>query len=197
MPGKAIVLKYNRKQKHGVVYRRALRKTIVLKYDRKSFEEIYLGDNHFKTFFNKKAKRYATLFLIFLILFCFSFSGFWHSAANAYFGFASFSAIFMLIALFKLFLVIYPKISTVRQVKPFLDNVEKISSCKVILSENAFVYIEDSKEVIEKISEIKKAQIEDKYIFINTNSQQYLIPAKSVSEGEYLYIKRWLTEKMK
>jgi hypothetical protein len=83
------------------------------------------------------------------------------------------------------------------ETKLYLDNLDKIRENKIVLSKNAFSLVQDKKETIEKWTEFKRAEIEDNYISVTSNTTTYLIPKKSMTPDEFQFLRTKLAEKIK
>lgn len=164
-------------------------KIIELKYDRKYFEEIYYNKD------NVKAHNSNTLFTL-ISLFC--------VLLTIYALYITKNIAWMLIiGLFSSYIYYewYTKILVwikwKIEVKKFLNGLDKIKENKLILGKNTFSLIQDTKETMEKWSELKKVEIEDDYILFIVGITPYLFPKKSMNLDEFQFLGNILTENFK
>ena len=83
------------------------------------------------------------------------------------------------------------------KVKKYLDGVEKIKSHRLILTDTSFEIIQEHEKTIEKWTDFKPAEINDLFIYLLSEKENYLIPSKSMTEREYIELTNIVTEKIK
>ena len=82
-----------------------------------------------------------------------------------------------------------------KSVNKYLDEVAAYKSHKIILSEGAFLLVQDTTQHIERWSEFKKITIDEKSIALFA-SEKYLIPKKSMSLADYELFEKKIKEKV-
>lgn len=160
-------------------------KTIPLTFNRKDFEEIYFKDNNGSFFFGSTIKRdlvalvVSLLFLIGSIVYSLK--------SNKSAGWILFLSILTFAFLLR-YIVKAVKISAWRKsISAFLDNVEKVNSHKIIITDSAFCLVQDGKESIHKWTTFTHAEINDDYLLL-TGPVQYFIPKKSILKEDYDFL---------
>ncbi|WBX72960.1 hypothetical protein PG913_08615 [Tenacibaculum pacificus] len=83
------------------------------------------------------------------------------------------------------------------KVKKYLDDVEKIKSHKLILTDTSFEIIQEHEKTIEKWTDFKSSESNDLFIYLLSEKENYLIPSKSMTEQEYIELTNIVTEKIK
>ena len=82
-----------------------------------------------------------------------------------------------------------------KKVKDYLDGVEKIKNHKLILTKDSFTIIQENEKVIEKWTDFKPIEINEMFVYLMSDKENYLIPKKSMTEREYTTLTSILTEK--
>ncbi|QCX01341.1 YcxB family protein [Aggregatimonas sangjinii] len=83
-----------------------------------------------------------------------------------------------------------------RQIKEYLDSQEKYESHKIVVTDEYFSIIQDNEETIEKWSNFKRVKIFDSHIWL-LGTENFIIPAKSMSPLEFNNLKRLVSTKFK
>jgi hypothetical protein len=170
-------------------------KVIELQYSRGDLEEIYFRNGGGKTFFNHHLKKqrntFITIGIVFLAILVYVLS------VKKNYGFLVFASILLCFAFFDWYKKASPGITWKRDIKNYLDKVDKIKNNKIILTENSFSLVQDSKEKIEKWTEFKRVEMDDNFISLDSNATGYVIPKKSMTPEEFQFLKTFLSEKLK
>ncbi len=168
---------------------------IKLKFNRKDFEEVYFNGrqgNYFKSEATKKP--FQNLLISFFIFSLFIYNIIKENSGRI------FSIIIGLIFFYNLisYLIKGFRIWKRRKkVKKYLDDVEKIKSHKLILTENTFEIIQENEKIVEKWTDFKPVEINKMFVYLISDKENYLIPKKSMTELEYTYFTKILIEKIK
>jgi hypothetical protein len=170
-------------------------KVIELKYSRKDFEEIYFRNGSEKTFFNKQLMLERNTFLLIGAIFIADLIYLLSTSEN--FVFLIVIGILFSYSFFNWYKKALPGIKWKREVKNYLNDLDKIKHNKIILTNNAFALVQDQKETIEKWTEFKRVELEENFISLISNSTTYLIPKKSMTSEEFLFFKTMIVSKIK
>jgi hypothetical protein len=170
-------------------------KVIELKYSRTDFEEIYYRNGGDKTFLNHHLKKQRNTFIVIGAIFILTLI--YIISINENFGFLIFAGIILCFAFYDWFIKAYPGIKWKKEIKIYLDGLDKIRENKLILTENAFSLIQDEKEIIEKWTEFRRTEMEENFISMISNTTTYLIPKKSMTPDEFQFLRTLLSEKVK
>lgn len=170
-------------------------KVIELKYSRTDFEEIYFRNGGDKTFLNHHLKKQRNTFILFASAFVLTLV--YVISINENFGFLIFVGVFLCFSFYDWYIKAAPGIKWKREIKIYLDGLDKIQENRLILTENAFSLIQDKKETIEKWTEFKRAEMEENFISLISNTTTYLIPKKSMTGEEFQFLRTLFSEKIK
>jgi len=169
-------------------------KVINLKYSRTDFEEIYFRNGGNKTFLNHSLKVQRNVFILFAGAFVLMLV--YTLTVKENLGFLFFVGIMLCFSFYNWYYKALPLLKWKKEVKIYLDGLDKIKENKLILTENAFSVIQDKKETIEKWTEFKRAEIEEKFISLTSKTTTYLIPKKAMTSEEYEFLRTIFSEKM-
>lgn len=170
-------------------------KIIDLKYRRTDFEEIYYRNGGDKTFLNNHLKKQRNTFIIVGIAFVVTLLYILSIREN--YGFLVFIGVLVCFAFFDWYQKALPGIKWKREVKNYLDGLDKIGLNQISLTSSAFTLVQDKKETIEKWTEFKRAEIEESFISLLSNTTTYLIPKKSMTPDEFEFLRKIFAEKIK
>lgn len=163
---------------------------IILKYNRKDFEEIYFRNISLRYDLKEVLYRLIGILIILIGVFIYYFL-----TGNA-FPFL----VFLTMALFSQSIILYREVLLTimlkRQINKYLDDLDKIKENKIIITPTSFSLIQDKTETIEKWTEFKNAEINDTYILLLTNVN-YMIPKNSMTSDEFDFFKKVISEKIK
>lgn len=168
---------------------------IKLKYNRKDFQEIYYRNGGDKTFLNHHLKKQRTTFFIIAVIFVLTLV--YILSINENFGFLIFVGVLLCFSFYDWYIKASPGIKWKKEVEIYLDGLDQVRENRIILTENAFTLIQDKKETIEKWTEFKRAEIEESFISLISNTTTYLIPKKSMTSEEFQFLKTLFSEKIK
>ncbi|ALM19805.1 hypothetical protein AAT17_00280 [Nonlabens sp. MIC269] len=168
---------------------------IELKFNRKDFEEVYFNGNQLNYFKSTTTKRPFQNLLIYSLLFSVL-------LYNVIFENSTHIMTIIMGLIFLTNLIIYLiKVYGIRgkrkKVKDYLDGVEKIKNHKLILTKNSFTIIQENEKFIEKWTDFKPIEINEMFVYLMSDKENYLIPKKSMTELEYTTLTSILTEKIK
>ncbi len=173
---------------------------IKLKYDRKVFEEAFGKYKEFDFILWPKL-RITNLIAIasiifFLIVILNRFPDTFSQISKGRFLF------FLLIASIFLSMIFYDRFQKYKritqyreEVKNHLDQLDKISENKLILSEETFSLLQDENELNEKWMDFKNIVIEEDFIALNSALNSFLIPSQSISSEDLALLKSVLLQK--
>lgn len=170
-------------------------KVIELKYNRTDFEDIYFRNGGDKTFLNHHLKKQRNIFFLFLGMFIVTLI--YILSINENFGFLIFVGILLFFSFYDWYIKASPGIKWKKEIKIYHDGLDKIRENRLILTENAFSLIQDKKETIEKWTEFKRAEMEENFISLISNTTTYLIPKKSMTTEEFDFLRTLFSEKIK
>jgi hypothetical protein len=169
-------------------------KIIEIKYSRSDFEEIYYRNGDDKTFLNSHLKNERNTFIvvsfgfILTLIYCLSF--------NENYSILIFTGLLLCFVFFDWYQKASHWIKWKNDIKLYLDNLDKIRKTKIVLSKYAFSVVQDKKETIEKWTEFKRAEIEDNFISLTSNTTTYLIPKKSMTTEEFEFLSAMFAERI-
>ena len=170
-------------------------KIIELAYNRKDFEDVYYRNREDRLLFNRHTKKEQNTSMVIgaitIILFLYN------MIYSQYFELLIASGILFCLSLLDLYKKLSPLIKWRKEIKIYLDGLDKIRHNKIILTKSAFTLIQDKKETIEKWSEFRKAELEDNFVSLISTTTNYLIPAKSMTPDEFQFLKSMLSEQIK
>ncbi len=167
---------------------------ITLIFNRKDFEEIYSQNieyNYFKSSLTKKT--FQSLIISSLLLIGFFYHSFTQNSIQIQVIFIGAIFLYNQINFFTKALTIRKRR---KEVSKYLNEIEKIKSHQLILTNETFQIIQESEKTIEKWVDFKLTEINDTYVFLLTNKEHYLIPKKSMTESEFGYLKTFLSKKV-
>jgi len=170
-------------------------KIIELKYNRTDFEEIYFSNGNNKTFLNPQLRNERITFFVICSIFILTLI--YNLTINKNYGFLTLTGVFLCFTFYDWYKKASLWMKYKMETKLYLDNLDKIRENKIVLSKNAFSLVQDKKETIEKWTEFKRAEIEDNYISVTSNTTTYLIPKKSMTPDEFQFLRTKLAEKIK
>ncbi len=167
---------------------------ITLNFNRKDFEEIYSQNIEYSYFKSSLTKRpFQNLIISTLLLIFFLYHSFTRNSIQILTIFIGILFLYNLINyLTKAFTIRKRK----KEVKEYLDDVEKVKTHQLILTNETFQMIQEEEKVTEKWTDFKSAELNDLYAFLLSNNENYLIPKKSMTEFEFDNLKTLLSEKI-
>jgi hypothetical protein len=166
---------------------------INLNFRRKDFEEIYstnnagsyIKDESIKTIFRNLMITVASVFCLLI-----------YSYYKNSYGFFKASLIVLGVFCIAYFDQAIGIKRWRKSVKIYFEIQEKFKNNKLIVTDSYFSIIQDSTESLEKWSNLERAKISDKFIWLLGN-ENYLIPAKSMTKDDYEKFRRVVSEKFK
>lgn len=171
-----------------------MNKEIILEFDKKDFEDIYFKDNK-GNYFKDPVIKYKFYSLTVSILFlCF---GIYYYIKNNELGFIFISGVIFIFTLINYTQQLFEILKWKKEVSQYLKKQEKYKNNKLHLTINYFSIIQDETESIEKWENIKKVNIFEDYIFIEGGNETYMIPNKSMKSEEYIFLKEFISKKLK
>ncbi|MBL7973338.1 MAG: YcxB family protein [Candidatus Kapabacteria bacterium] len=170
-------------------------KIIELKYCRTDFEEIYYRNGNDKTFLNSHLRKERNTFFVVSSIFVLTLI--YIMAINENYGFLILIGVLLCFAFYDWYKKASHWIKWKKETELYLDDLDKIRENYIVLSKNAFSLIQDKKETIEKWTEFKRAEIEEDFISLISNTTTYLIPKKSMTPDEFRLLRKMLAEKIK
>ena len=168
---------------------------IELKFNRKDFEEVYFNGNQMNYFKSATTKRPFQNLLISSLIF--SFLLYNTITENSAHILTIIIGLIFLYNLISYLIKAYEIWEQRKKVKNYLDGVEKIKSHKLILTKDSFEIIQENEKVVEKWTDFKPAEINEMFVYLLSDKENYLIPKKSMTELEYSDLTAILTEKIK
>lgn len=170
-------------------------KIIELKYSRTDFEEIYFSNGNDKTYLNSQLRKERNTFLVLCSIFILTLI--YNLYINENYGLLTLTGAFLCYTFYDWYKKASLWIKYKMEIKLYLDNLDKIGENKIILSKNAFSLVQDKKETIEKWTEFKRAEMEENFISLTSNTTTYLIPQKSMTPEEFEFFRTILAERIK
>ncbi len=170
-------------------------KIIELKYSRTDFEEIYFSNGNDKTFLNSQLRKERNTFFVLCAIFILTLI--YNLYVNENYGLLTLTGVFLCYTFYDWYKKASLWIKYKMEIKLYLDNLDKIGENKIILSKNAFSLVQDKKETIEKWTEFKRAEMEENFISLTSNTTTYLIPQKSMTPDEFEFLRTILAERIK
>lgn len=170
-------------------------KIIELKYSRTDFEEIYFSNGNDKTFLNSQLRKERNTFFVLCSIFILTLI--YNLYINENYGLLTLTGAFLCYTFYDWYKKASLWIKYKMEIKLYLDNLDKIGENKIILSKNAFSLVQDKKETIEKWTEFKRAEMEENFISLTSNTTTYLIPQKSMTRDEFELLRTILAERIK
>ena len=83
-----------------------------------------------------------------------------------------------------------------KQIRNYLKKLKVTKVYKVILTDSSFTIVQDDTEKIINWSSIIRAEINNEYISLE-GQDNFLIPAKCITQGNYPKLRKMLSEKLK
>ncbi len=168
-------------------------KTIRLVFRREDFEDIYFKEDNGNIFWGKSVKQYFIAVLIFISTTLISLA--YSLYKNEFWG-SSIAFIFMFIIAFFL----YARQAAVilkwkKQVVAYLDQLSKAKKHEIILSNEAFTFVQDDEAFIAKWVTFTKAILASESISL-IGSDTYLLPKKSMHLNDYEFLKQFISDKV-
>jgi hypothetical protein len=168
---------------------------IELKYNRTDFEEIYYRNGDDKAFLNYHLRTERNTF--FVVGFIFLLTLIYTLLINDNHVFIILIGVLLCFALYDWYKKASHWVKWKKEVKLYLDDLDKIRENKIVLSKNAFSLVQDKKETIEKWTEFKRAEIQENFISLTSNTTTYLIPKKSMTPDEFQFLRTMFAERIK
>ena len=168
---------------------------IELNYRRKDFEEIYFRDGGGKTFLSPRLKGKRNLSIFFAVVFTLTLI--YTLLTQRSFGVVLFAGLLFCFSLYEWYSGALPTMRWLKEVRSYLDGLDKTKEHRLLLTDTAFSIVQDKNETIEKWTEFKRAEIEENFVSLTSNTTNYLIPKKSMSEGEYELLRTIAAKKIK
>ncbi|MFM7015454.1 MAG: YcxB family protein [Bacteroidota bacterium] len=168
-------------------------KEIILNYHRKDFEEIYFSHGRDKVLFHQDVKKeFYTVIIVFSILIVLFI---YYLSTGNNLQILVVTTILFFLASINLYKKASPLFKWKNQIHAYLNDLSKIKDHKIIIEPLSFSLVQDQQVFIEKWTEIKKVEITDNYILLQTNSN-YLIPKNSMTLQEFDFLKNIVLEKI-
>lgn len=168
-------------------------KEIILKTDINDIREIYFRGNKQKYFFGPETKRQSVYLVLFIVIYPFFAVHALQSNDRWYFVFGS---IFFSFLVYDFWRVAKPIIKWKKSILSFLKRIEKVEVMKLKYNDDYFIHIEDNKELKQEWSVIDRALINDRFIWLFSNTN-ILIPRSSMSEDEFIALSKTVMNKVK
>ena len=164
-----------------------------MKFNRKDFEELYFKNGRGSY---TKDEVIRASFRNVIISGLVSMGLFIYAIIQNSYDLFYFSLIFLVILLF-VYLVAANNVKKWRlQIKNYLDSQEKYSKHVLVVNDEYFSIIQNDEETIEKWTNIERVKIFDSHIWI-LGVENFLIPAKSMSKGEFVELRTLVSKKFK
>jgi len=170
-------------------------KIIEIKYNRTDFEEIYYSNGGDKTFLNPQLRKERNTFFVVCAIFVLTLI--YNLFIHEKYSFLTLMGALLCFTFYDWYKKALLWINYKKEIKLYLDNLDKIRENKIILSKNAFSLVQDKKETVEKWTEFKKVEIEENFISLTSNTTTYLIPQKSMTPDEFQFLGTMLAERIK
>ena len=166
---------------------------ITLNYNREDLEELYFKNGENKSFCPPKFK--LELYIV-ISLFAFLVVAFIYYLITGELSFLGIMIFVLFLTSMDLYRKASPTILWKREIRDYLDGLDKIKKNKIVLTAGSFSLIQDDKETIERWTEFKKAEINGTHILLLSGTN-YIIPKKSMTPSEFDLLKKVVSEKIK
>lgn len=166
---------------------------INLAFRRDDFKEMYFVDGRGSYIRDESIK---TVFRNLMIMIAAVISLFFYSYLNGNYDLFQISLIILGVFVF----VYFDRAIAIRgwrkKIEVYLDSQEVFSKNTLIVTDSYFSLVQDTEENFEKWSNLNKAKISDKGIWL-FGMERYVIPAKSMRHEEYEEFRKIVSEKLK